>query len=55
MQRLSPPGTQGRVFGVSGTVGSIADTGGLPIAGLVVAQFGVRSGAALLAAVPIVA
>ena len=53
IQQLSPADATGRVFGVSGMLNSVADTVALPAAGLVVAQLGVRSGAALLAAVPL--
>jgi MFS family permease len=53
IQRFSPPDATGRLFGVSGMLNSVADTVALPAAGLVVAQLGVRSGAALLAAVPL--
>jgi MFS family permease len=53
IQQLSPADATGRVFGVSGMLGSVADTVALPAAGLVVAELGVRPGAALLAAVPL--
>jgi MFS family permease len=53
IQRLSPADTRGRVFGVSSMLGSVAETGALPAGGLVLAQLGIRPGAALLAAVPV--
>jgi MFS family permease len=40
IQQLSPADATGRVFGVSGMLGSVADTVALPAAGLVVAASG---------------
>jgi hypothetical protein len=54
VQQITPEGTLGRVFGVYGTLGSVANTGTLPVAGLVLAQLGIRPAAALLAAIPVV-
>jgi hypothetical protein len=53
LQKLAPVRAQGRIMGVTVTIGSAADTVALPTAGLALAVLGIRAGAIALAAVTI--
>jgi MFS family permease len=55
LQRLAPVRAHGRVMGVAATIQSAAGTAGLPLAGTALSAFGIRAGAAALAAVAIAA
>jgi hypothetical protein len=55
LQRLAPPGTLGRAAGVISAAESAAESGSMPVAGVLVAVAGLRPGALVLAAVAVAA